>query len=60
MGYQADDFTRRSILSIIKSNWDSFCERGVLRPVLDFKFCIDTGDFQPMRCRQPKYGYHER
>ena len=44
MGDQADDPTRHSVLSIIKSNWDSFCARGVSRPVLDFEFCIDTGN----------------
>ena len=28
--------------------------------MLDFKFCIDTGDFAPDYCRQPGYGFHER
>ena len=60
MGDQADDFTRRSILFIIKSNLDSFCEMGVSRLVLDFEFCIDTGDSPPVCCRQPKYSYRER
>ena len=60
MGDQADDSTRRSVLSIIRSNWDSFCERGVSRPVIDFEFCIGTGDSPPVCCRQSKYGYHER
>ena len=60
IGDQVDGVTRRSVLSIIKSNWDSFCERGVSRPVLDFEFCIDTGDSDPVCCRQPSYGYHER
>ena len=60
MGDQADDLTRRSVISIMKSNWDSFCERSVSRPVLDFEFCIDTGKSPPVCCRQPKYGYHER
>ena len=60
MGDQSDEFTRCSVLSIIKSNWDSFCERGILRPVLDFELYIDTGDSPQMYCHQPKYGYHER
>ena len=60
LGDQVDDFTRRSILSIIESNCDSFCERGVSRPVLDFEFCIDTGDSPPVCCCQLKNGYHER
>ena len=59
MGDQADDFTRRSILFIIKSNLDSFCERGVSRLVLDFEFCIDTGNSPSVYCHQPKYGYYE-
>ena len=60
MGDQADDPIRCSVLSIIKLNWDFFCERGVSRLVLDFEFCIDTGNSPPVYCRQPKYGYHER
>ena len=42
IGDQVDDLTRRSVLTIIKANWDSFCERGVSRPVLDFVLYIDT------------------
>ena len=49
----------QSVLSIIKFNWDSFCERGVLRSVLDFEFCIDSGDSFPICRRQPCYGFHE-
>ena len=60
MGDQADDFTRRSVLSIIKSDWVFFYERGVSCPVLDFELCIDTGNSPPVCSRQPKYGYHER
>ena len=44
----------------MKSDWDSFCERRVLRPILDFESCIDTGDFTPVCCRQPNYGFRER
>ena len=60
MADQATDFSRRSVLSIIKFNWDSFRERGISSPVLHFKFCIDTGGSPPACCRQPKCGYHER
>ena len=59
MRNQADDFTWRSILSIIKSNWYCFCERGISRPFLDFEFCIDTGNSPSVYCHQPKYGYYE-
>ena len=60
MGDQDDAFTRRSVLSIIKSNWNSFYERAVSRPVLDFQLCIDTGDFPPVCYHQPNCRYHER
>ena len=62
IGDQVDDFTQRSVLSIIKTNWDSFCEREVPLPVLDFVFFIDTGDSTPVYCRQRQhsYGYHEQ
>ena len=60
IGDQVDDLIRRSVLTIIKTNQDSFCERGVSRPVLDFVLYIDTGYSIPVCCRQPSYEYHER
>ena len=39
-----DPTLKQSILTIIKDNWDSFCEKGASRPMFDFEFCIDTGD----------------
>ena len=33
------------IKTIIRDNWDSFCEQGASRPIFDFEFCIDTGNF---------------
>ena len=51
---------KQSILTIIKDNWDSFCEEGASKPMFDFEFCIDTGDFKPVCYRQPSYGIHER
>ena len=59
IGEHVVDFKRRSVLSVVKSNWDYLCGRGVLSPVLDFKFCVDTRDFTPVCCRQPSYGIHE-
>ena len=60
IGEHVDAYIRQSVLSIIKSNWNYFGQRGVSRPVLDFEFCIDTGDSVPVCCLQPKYGFHER
>ena len=54
-----DNFTRQAILQIIEDNWDSFCEIGTSRPMLDFEFCIDTGYAKAFYCRQPTYGVHE-
>ena len=59
IGSTIDDSTRNAVIQIIKDNWDSFCEVGAARPMLDFEFCIDTGDAKPTCCRQPKYGVHE-
>ena len=49
MGDEADDFTRCSVLSIIKSNCGSFFEKGILRLGLDVEFYIDTG-YSPLAC----------
>ena len=48
-----------SILDIIHDTWDSYSERGVSRPMIDFEFCLDMGDPIPMCSRQPVYGFHE-
>ena len=57
--FMTDDFTHQAILQIIKDNWDSFYEVRVARPMLDFEFCIDTGNTKSICCRQPKYSVHE-
>ena len=59
IGSTTDESNRNAVIQIIKDNWDSFCEVGAARPMLDFEFCIDTGDAKPTCCRQPKYGVHE-
>ena len=53
------DSTRKAVLQIIKDNWDSFCEVGAVWPMLDFEFCINTGNAKAICCHQPKYGVHE-
>ena len=47
------------ITTIIKDNWDSFCEQGASRLMFDFESCIDTGDSKPVRCRNSSYDIHE-
>ena len=54
-----DDSSRYSFLSVVKSNSDLFCERGVSRPVLNFEFGIDTKDLPSMRYPQPNNVFHE-
>ena len=52
---------RQSVLSIIKDNWDSFCEKGDSCPILDFELCLDTYDSPLVWCCQSVYGsIHER
>ena len=55
-----DSTLKESITTIIKHNWDSFCEQGVSHTMFDFEFCIDTWDSKSACCRQPSYGIHER
>ena len=54
-----DDFSGTAVPQIIMDNWDSFCEVGTARSMLDSEFCIDTGNAKTICCRQPKYGVHE-
>ena len=60
IGKDIDDTLRLSILIIIYDILDTFCERGVSRPMLDFKFCLDTDNPTPICYWQPVYGFHER
>ena len=59
IGNNVDSAIRHKIINIIQDNWDSFCERGASRPMLNFEFCIDTGNSPPVCCRQPVYGFHK-
>ena len=59
IGQDIDASIHQSIIKIVQDNWDSFCEQGVSRPLLDFEFCIDTGNSPPVCCKQPVYGFHE-
>lgn len=59
VGVDATPEIQDRIVSIIKTNWDSFFEAGTRRPILGFEFCIDTGGAAPICCRQPCYGPHE-
>ena len=60
IGEYVDTSIRQSVLYIVKSNLDFFCQQGVSRSVLDFEFCIDTGDSVPVCCHQPNYEFHWR
>ena len=50
---------RTKLQSIIQSNWDAFIAEGVIRPVIGYEFCIDTGTSPPIACRRQKYGINE-
>ena len=54
-----DATIRQSIIKMIQDNWNSFCERGVSRPMLEFEFFIDTYNSPPVCCREPVYGFDE-
>ena len=55
-----DPTIKQSIITIVKDNWDSFCEEGASRPMFDFEFCIDTGNSKPVCYYQSSYSIHER
>ena len=59
IGDDVDAAIHHKIINIIQDNWDSFCERGVSRPMLDFEFCIDTGNSLLVCCRQLVYDFHK-
>jgi hypothetical protein len=48
-----------SLTNIIKRNWDAFSPEGVLKTVLGYEFCIDTGTAIPDACKQVPYGVHK-
>ena len=50
---------RVKLTCIIQSNWDAFVAEGVIRPVIGYEFCIDTGTAPPVACRRQRYGIHE-
>ena len=48
IGNDINPTIRQSVIKIIHDNWDSFCEQGADRPMIDFEFCLDTGDSKPV------------
>ncbi len=50
---------RIRLRDIIQTHWDAFAAAGVIRPVLGYEFCIDTGVSPPVACRRQRYGIHE-
>jgi hypothetical protein len=54
------DEHRSTIRTIIEAFWDVFDPDGMQRPVRGFEFNIDTGQMQPICCREPTYGHHEK
>jgi hypothetical protein len=59
VGADATPELKECLARIIKAYWDCFYEEGARRPILGFEFCIDTGDAQPIACKQQTYGAHE-
>ena len=46
------DSIHQAVIQIIHNNWISFCEIEISLPMLDFEFCIDTGNAKAVCCRQ--------
>ena len=47
------------ITDLIKKFWDCFCVKGCHRPIIGYKFAIDTRTHTLVCCRKPSYGFHE-
>ena len=45
--------------NIIIKYWDYFCKEEDLRPILYYKFSIDTITTKPVCCRKPQYRLYE-
>ena len=39
---------KQKIIDMIKRHWDTFCSSGCLRPIIGYKFAIDTGTSTPV------------
>ena len=50
---------RVRLQDIIQTHWDAFAAAGVIRSVIGYEFCIDTGVSPPVACRRQRYGIHE-
>ena len=48
IGEYIDTSIQNSVIFIIKSNWNSFREQGLSRPVLDFEFYINKVNTTPV------------
>lgn len=53
------DKIRIKLRETIQTHWDAFAAEGVIRPVIGYEFCIDTGTAPPVACRRQRYGIHE-
>jgi hypothetical protein len=56
---QVDSNIAEELRCIIRRHWDAFSPEGVLKNVVGWEFCIDTGTSRPVACRQMPYGVHE-
>ena len=59
VGSKIDTAITARVIDIIKRYWDSFCTEGAKRPILGFKFAIDTGNAKPVSCGKKQYGPYE-
>ena len=59
IGKSVDPTTKDSLISLVNTYWDCFCEEGARQPIIGYEFDIDTGSSKPVCCKKPNYGPYE-
>ena len=54
--YDIQYTTKYGIISIIKELWNSFYKEGVQITIIGYDFSIDTGNENPVCCKNILYG----
>ena len=54
-----DPTTKDSLISLVTTYWDCFCEEGARRPIIGYEFAINTGSSKPVCCKKPNYVPYE-
>ena len=59
LGTSLDSDCQATVRNLIIKYWDCFVKEGAKRPILGYKFGIDTSGAKPECCKHPSYGPYE-